>query len=515
LANSKSVAGAAGILVLAGIASRILGYIRDMVLYARFGQNAVTDAYNAAFSIPDFLYLLLVGGALSSAFIPVFGGYLARKEREDAVIVASTIFNLVLVLMTAGIALGMVYTPLLIQALVPGFDDSTQALTVQLTRIMLIQALFMGLSGLTAGILQANKRFLAPAVGSVLYNLGTVVVGYWLSLYFGIAGFSIGVVCGAVLYLVVQIPNLIQVGFRYRPMLQLSHPGVRRIGRLIVPVLLGLSVTQLNLFVNQYLASGLAPGIVAALRTAQRLMQLPIGIFAVAFAVAAFPTLTSLAATGQLDSFKRTTFSTLSTIFFITVPAAVGLIALRVPIIRVLYQIGQFTPAATETTAVALFFYSLGIFGWGSIQLLNRTFYALEDTRTPVFAGILAIGLNIALNVYLVKIMGHGGLALAYSLTGVVNMLILILMLRRRLGSMNYSGLLYSFGRILFASLVMGLAASCLAGYLELVLDMSIKLNQLWQVLGSVSLGVTVYALLALALKMPEARVVLARLRRK
>lgn len=489
------------------VASRILGYVRDMVIYAEFGQNRITDAYNAAFSIPDFLYMLLVGGALSSAFIPVFASYISTDKEEDAWQAASIIFNLTITLMLLGIMFGVMFTPELVQLLVPGFSSEYSALTVKLTRIMFAQALFMGLSGMSMGILHSYKHFLMPAIGSVLYNLITVVLGWILAvvLDFGIMGFSLGVVAGAVANFGVQFPKLKQLGLKYRFSFDLSHPGVRKIYALMVPVLVGLSVTQLNLFVNQNLGSNLPAGMLSALKTASRLMQIPIATFAIAVAVAIFPTLTENAAKEEMPLFKKNMSLGLRSIIFITLPAAVGLVALRVPIVRVLYQQGEFTSQATLATAHAVLFYSLGMIGYAAQQLLNRTFYALQDTLTPVVIGILSIAINLVFNFTLIGPMGHGGLALAYSLAGIFNMLALLYCLRRKIGGINGWGLVISFVRSLMASVVMGLVVYFSAGYLESTLDMTRKINQIIQVVGGVGLGAGVYAVFALIFKSEEA----------
>ena len=498
------VVRAAGIIMVAMAISRVLGYVRDVVIYAEFGQNRLTDAYNAAFSIPDFLYMLLVGGALSSAFIPVFAGYLAKDQEDEAWEAASVLFNLIMTLMLVGITLGMVFTPQLIKLLVPGFGPEEAGLTVKLTRIMFIQALFMGLSGLSMGILNAYKHFLMPAIGSVLYNLSIVVLGWILSRYFGIAGFSLGVVFGAVANFAVQMPKLLSLGLRYRFSFNLNHPGVRRIFTLMVPVLVGLSVTQFNLFVNQNLASGLPPGIVAALRTGQRIMQLPIGIFAIAVAVATFPTLTEYAARNEMTQFKRTMSRGIRSVIFLTLPAAAGLIALRVPLIRLLFEQGKFTHQATLATAYALLFYSIGLFGYSAQQVLNRTFYAIQDTVTPVKVGVMTIILNLVLNFILIRYLAHGGLALAYSIAGIFNMIALLYYLRKKIGSINGWDFVLSFIRIFIASFLMAVVVYFTSAYFEASLDMSSKVNQLIQVVSGVGVGFVVYMLAALVLKIEE-----------
>lgn len=509
-ATGTKVAKAAGILMVAMIASRILGYVRDMVIYAYFGQNNLTDAYNAAFSIPDFLYYLLVGGALSSAFIPVFASYIATNKEEEGWRVASTIFNLVLIMMLIGITLGIVFAPALIKLLVPGFTPENIQLTVKMTRIMFLQTFFMALNGISMGILNSYQHFLAPAVGSVLYNLGIIVLGLFFShfLEMGIVGFALGVVIGAALNFAVQLPALLKIGLKYKFVIDLKHPGVRKIGALILPVLIGLSVTHLNLFVNQNLGSNLPSGMISALRVAQRIMQLPIGVFAIAIAVAVFPTLTGQAAREEKEQFKKTMSLGIRTIFFITIPSAIGLIALRVPIVRLLFEQGLFTPEDTNATAYALLFYCFGLFAYAALQLLNRVFYALQDTITPVTIGIFTIMLNIALNLLLIKPMAHGGLALAYSLAGIINMLLLLYIFRKKVGSIDGRRMVHSFVLTLGISSLMGIVAYQTANLMELVISVNTKLGQLLQVGVSITIGVLVFGFLAIFLKMEEGEMV-------
>lgn len=500
MVNRGGLASAAGFIMLAMIISRILGYVRDMVIYARFGQNAITDAYNAAFSIPDFLYMLLVGGALSSAFIPVFSGYLATGKEEDAWRIASTVFNLIVLLMAAGIAFGYIFTSQLVYALVPGFAPETMALTVKLTRIMFVQAFFMALSGLSMGILNSYHHFTSPAIGSILYNLGIIAAGMALAPYLGITGFSIGVVAGAVANFAVQVPSLVRRGLHYRFTLDLRHPGVRRIGTLILPVLVGLSVTQLNLFVNQNLASALPDGTVAALRTGQRLMQLPIGIFAVAMGVAVFPALTGQAAREELENFRRTLATGLKAMLFIMIPAQIGLAVIRVPLVRLLFEQGRFTAEDTMATSTVLLFYTAGIFAYGSLQLLNRAFYALQDTRTPVGVAIVTIAANIILNLFLVKVMGAGGLALAYSLAGILNMLLLVVIIGHRVGGLGRYGVGASVARSLVASLLMAALVSLTADVVAGLVDTGTKAGQAILLAAGVGVGAIVYLLASVAL---------------
>lgn len=524
MSKNARVVKAAGFLMLTMMISRILGYLRDVVIYAQYGQNRITDAYNAAFFTPDTLYMLLVGGALSSSFIPVFSSYIATGREREGWEVASIVVSVVLTLLGVGIAVGYLFTPELILLLVPGFAPQAMDLTIFLTRIMFVQVIFMALSGISMGILNSYEHFTAPAIGSVLYNLGIIVFGVLLGDTieairpgYGIAGFSVGVVMGAAANFAVQVPALLRLGLKIRPNFNIFHPGLIRLGKLMLPVFVGLSVSQINLFVNQNLASSLPEGGIAALHTGQRLMQLPIGIFAIAIAVAVFPTLTGHAARQERDQFKKTTSLGLRSVIFITLPCAVGLAMLRIPIIRFMFEFegGQFTHAATLATADALFYYCIGLVAYSAIHVLSRVFYALQDTMTPVFVGGFAIAVNIILSILLIQPMAQGGLALAYSLAGIFNMLALLLLLRRKIGSLNGWQTIRSFCQTLFASLLMGVACVYTAQFSESVWGIGTKLGQLTQVSLAIGVGVVVFAVIALLFRMEEADMVFGILMRK
>lgn len=517
MSQNTRVARAAGLIMVSMIVSRVLGYLRDVIIYAQFGQNRITDAYNAAFSIPDFLYMILVGGALSSSFIPVFSGYVATDNEEEGWEVASIVFNIVSLLLVVGIIIGYIFTPQLILLLVPGFDPAAMGLTVTLTRIMFAQVIFMAMAGISQGILNSYKHFTAPAIGSVLYNLGIILFGVLLGKHieavwpgYGIAGFSIGVVLGAAANFAVQVPALLRIGTKYRFSFNINHPGVKRLGKLMLPVFVGLSISQFNLFVNQNLASALPGGIVAALRTGQRLMQLPIGIFAIAIAVAIFPTLTGHVAKKEIEDFKKAASLGIRSVIFITLPASVGLAVLRVPIIRFMFELpnGKFTHEATLATAEALLYYCIGLFAYSAIHVLSRVFYSLQDTSTPVVVGGVSIVVNIVLSLVLIKPMQQGGLALAYSLAGIINMIILLVFLRRKIGGINGRRMLISFGQTLFASALMGIATYYAAQFSMNIFGVATKLSQTIQVLIGIMVGGIAFAGVALAFRMEEAQMV-------
>lgn len=522
--TGASLMAAANILMLTTIVSRVLGYLRDVLIFAKFGQNNLTDAYNAAFSIPDFLYMILVGGALSSAFIPVFSSYLARNQEDDGWRVLSIIFNWIMLLLFIGVAVGLIFAPQLVELLVPGYAPETKAMTVNLTRIMFFQVIFMCLSGISTGILQSYKNFTAPAIGSVLYNMGIILGGLLLAAPiekafpgYGIAGFSVGVVLGAMLNFLVQFAAVWRLGVRYSFSFDLHHPGVRELLLLIVPVFIGLAASQFNLFVNQNLASGLSEGLVSALRAAQRLMQLPITLFGITVGIAFFPTMTELAAKFQLDDFKRTVVMGLRTVIFVTIPASCGLAALARPVIRFMYEFrsGAFTAEDTDNTAYALIFYTIGVFAYAAIHTLSRAFYALKNTHTPVAVAVLSIAVNVLLSIVLVRYMAQGGLALAYSISGIFNMVVLIVLLNKSVGDIGSSALLKSTTQTIIISLLMGAVVWAQTELCERFLPLTSKMAQLVEIAAAIIVGAAVYAGLALLLKMPEAGQIMRIINRK
>ncbi|MEG1996909.1 MAG: murein biosynthesis integral membrane protein MurJ, partial [Clostridiales bacterium] len=489
-----------------------------------FGQSIVTDAYNAAFSIPDTLYQILIGGAMSSAFIPVFASYLARDQVDDAWEVSSIFTSWVLVLMGLGLTLSMIFTEPLMGALTNFPTPTGMALTVVLTRIMLVQALLMAISAIAMAILHANQHFFWPAMGSFIYNLVIVGFGAFLAAPlenrfpgYGIAGFSIGVVVGAVLFFVVQVPALRKVGFRFHFSLSIHHPGLRKLVALMIPALIGLSVSQINLLVTQRLATGLElDGVYTALRMANRFMQLPIGVFAVAIAVSFFPTITRQAALNQMNDYKRTLSLAIRTVVFITLPSAVGLAVLREPIIRLLFEFkGQFTAADTAITGEALLFYCIGLAGYGVVQVLLRGFYAIQNTLTPVLISVSCIVCNILFSLLLVNTFAHVGLALAFSIAGLVQALLLFIFLRMKIGQMDIRRILTSLIKTGAACVLMGLAAWGINGLCETVFGFAGKTSQVINLGCAIGGAMVVFFIATWLMKMEEAKMVMTMLAKK
>ncbi len=506
--SGQKMAKAALFLSFTVVLSRILGYGREVALYTIFGQNYVTDAYQAAFSIPDSLYMLLIGGALGSALIPVFSAHIASGRDSEAWKAASVVFNYILLALSVLLLLAYRYTEPVIHVLAPGLPQEYLALAVGLSRIMFIQTVFMVLNGFAMGILNSYHHFAAPAWGSLLYNISIIACGVLLVEDLGIAAFSVGVVLGSIMSFMVQIPALKQVGLKYYFSFDLHNRGFQEIIILMVPMIAGLGVVQLNLFVAQNLASSLGPGVLSALKLAQRIMNLPIGIFAVSIGTVLFPAMTMLSAKGEWAQFKRHNSLGLRAIFLLTLPASLGLIAIGQPTIALLFEHGNFTAEMTRVTSQALVFYAVGISAYSAVQVVNRSFYALKDTVSPVISAIISIAVNIALSLLLVKNMQHQGLALAYSLAGIANLLLLLLVLRFKLGLLGGKTIIFSLIKSLAAAMVMFAGVKLILNGLLTGLPYSAHFNLLVSLAFSVAAGAVLYGLITHSLNTEEGRLV-------
>lgn len=515
MSTGKKVAQAAGMLMVAMMVSRVLGYVREAVLARSFGATWRTDAFLAAFTVPDLLYDLLVGGVLSAAFMPVFASYLATEKEEEAWEVASTMMNLVTLIMVVCIPIGMIFASPLTNLVAPGFDAKTLALSVQLTRVMFPAFVILALNGLIMGVLQSYKHFTAPALGSIAYNLCIIAFGLGLSRY-GIFGFAFGVVAGHLANFLIQLPVLRKKGMKYKFTLNLRHPGVKKMMLLMVPSMLGLAASRINGIVNQRFASDIAEGSITALRLAYRLMWLPLGVFAGSIAVAVFPTMTDQAARKEMTDFKQTMSKGVRAIFLIIIPASVGLAVLATPIVRLLFQGGAFTAKSTEITALALVFYCVGLFAHSAVWVVTRAFYALHDTLRPLLVAVSTIILNIILNkLFILMGLEEKGLALAFSLVGIFNLIALLFILRKKIGQLGMKQITKSFGLIAISAALMGIVVYGVSYYLGVHLDLHSRLNQVIQVGVSVAVGAVVFAGAILMCRLEESELIMGIVKRK
>ena len=494
------------ILTVAALASRLLGWIRLLVIGSQFGASRELDAYFAAFRIPDAIFQLVVAGALSAALIPVFAGYRARGQDREAWLLASSVINLVLIGL-AGLSLIMaIFAPIFVPIVAPGFDAPTTELTIRMTRVMLISPVLIGMGAVVTGILNSYQQFTVPAIAPLLYNLAIIAAAIFLAPIMGVEGLAVGVAIGSLAHLAVQVPSLARVGQRYDLTIGLSHPGVRRVAWLMGPRTLGLAAGQLNFLVSTVLASGLPEGSLTAYNYAFQLSQIPVGVVGVSIAVALFPTLSQDAALGRVSEIRRQVAGAIRILLFVAAPLMAIMIVLRQPLTDVFYQYGAFTESASARTASALLFFAIGLGGHIVVHVLTRTFYAMQDTRTPVAWAVVAVAINVPLMAMLVGPMGVEGLALALSISAVLEVLGLLWSLRRRIDSLEEGAIARSVGRAALAGTVAALfligALTVVSGSLGGMLDNVI--GRLLALLVLSAAGAAVYLAAAAALRAPE-----------
>jgi putative peptidoglycan lipid II flippase len=492
---------------MAGFILSNLTSLAQRILTTRaFGTGGEIDAFFAALRVPDLLFNLLAGGALASAFIPSFSALLAQGDRERSWRLASSVANLVALALAALSALAWLAAPWLVRhVLAPGFDLDQAQLTAALMRTLLSTAVVFGVSGLVMGILQAHQHFLLPALAPTVYWMGWILGVLAFAPRLGIQGLAWGVVLGALLHLAIQLPGLRGRGARYHLRLGWDDPEIRQVIRLMGPRLIGVGVVQINFLVNTILASSQPQGSLTALALAFAVMTMPQVVIAQSIAIAALPTFSVQAAQGRWQELKDTIAGTLRGVVFLSLPASAGLIVLRTPITALLFERGAFDARSTELVAWALLWYAAGLLGHSLVEILSRAFYALQDTRTPVIVGGLAMTLNLIFSLTLATLFRnaglapHGALALANSLATTLESGVLIAALRRRVPGTDLGSLAAGAAGAAAATAVM-------AGSLFLWLGVSRSWGVAAQALGGVAIGGAVFWATALVLRVPEAR---------
>ncbi len=507
------VTKAAGVVGSATLLSRIFGFIRDVVIAWFFGAGLSSDAFFVAFRIPNLLRRLFAEGSLSVAFIPVFTEYLANRGKNDAFAMARSAVRLLSVLLVATTIIGILLSPIIIRIIAPGFADSPGklSLTVFLTRIMFPYIFFIGMVALSMGILNALDHFAAPALAPVLLNISIICSVFLISPHLEnpVTGLAIGVLIGGFLQLLLQMPFLINKGFCFWKKAKIYHPGLKKIGLLMLPTIFGAAVYQINILVNTLLASLLAEGSVSYLYYADRLVQFPLGIFAIAMATAVLPSLSRQAAQNDFSAIKDTFSYSMKMIFFITIPSMVGLIVLREPIVALLFKRGAFDAETTRLTAYALLYYSVGLWAFSAVRIVVSTFYALQDTKTPVRMAVISVCANIILGIILMRPMGHGGLALSTSLASMLNLGLLVRALRVKLGTLGLKNVTKVAFKTMICSGIMG-AVVWVTALLIIPSENQTLPDLFFGLMGSIITGIIIYGSFSLLFKSQELEKVLA-----
>jgi putative peptidoglycan lipid II flippase len=514
-----TVAAAAGIVILGFLGSRVLGLLRSVAIADTFGTDPELDAYWVAFRLPDLVFQVLAGATLSAAFIPTFNGVVLRGGEAAAWRLASSVLNLVAVTTLVVAALAFILAPLIVPLLAPGLgegsgrQDELHGLAVELTRLMLLSPILFGISGMATGMLHARQRFWAPALAPMIYNASIIFGAVALAPSFGVQGLAAGVLIGAAGHLLVQLPALRSAGMRWRPALDIRSEGVREVGRLMGPRVLGLAAGQINLVVMIFFASFVSDGAVSAVNYAFLMMMLPVGVAGMAISTAVFPTLAQQAAAQQVNALRRSIGDSLRLILFLSVPASAGLLLLAQPAVRLLFERGAFDAASTDLVVDALMLFAVGVFAHAGIEILSRGFYALSDTRTPVQFAVLATVANVALCAAFVSPFGIRGLAAAGSLAAIAEFTLLLRALHTRLDGLDGS-LWRSSIQTVLATVVMAQAVALLLLLLRAAgADPHTATGALVLTTFGGLGGLAAYALAALVLRSEEYLAILGRLR--
>lgn len=521
--ENHRIARDAGTVMIAIILGQVFSLLSSILITWAFGTGVANEAFNASNRLPDILYQLIAGGALASAFIPTFTTLLTRGEREKAWLLASAIANLItLIFIVLGILIALFAPWVVRNILAPGFTDPEKfKLTVDLVRIQMAAPVIFGISGLVMGILNSHRSFLWPALAPMMYSIGKILGVILLVPSMGVYGLAIGVVGGALMHGLIQLPALARLpALKYTPTLGLKLPDVREVARLMGPRVLGVGFVQLNFLVNTRLASVMPQGSVTAVSVGFALMMIPEAAIAQAIAIAALPAFSAQVAAGKLHEMRHSLAALLRGVLLLAVPASVGLILLREPLVTVIFQRGQFDAESTQLVAWALLWYAAGLVGHSVVEIVSRAFYALHDTRTPVTIGVVAMSLNIGLSFLFSSMfiswgwMPHGALALANSLATFLEMGALLVFMRRRLSGLEGKRVLDGLIKAVIAG---GFMALALWGWMHVsAIWTTTGEISIWVVaLGGVAVGVVVYGMALIALRVPELKLALDGIKRR
>ena len=516
------IAKSAGAVSVAVMCSRVLGLVREQIFAGLFGAGFAYDAFVVAFRIPNLLRDLFGEGALSAAFVTVFSEYDTNRGQQETWKLAGAVLTFFAIFLSLLTLVGIYFAGPLVHLLAPDFSliAGKTELTTLLTRIMFPFLVFVALAAVVMGMLNTKGRFFIPAMSSAFFNLGSIIGGVSLAFLFpkfnlpAIAGMAWGTLIGGLMQLLIQLPSLRKVGFVFIPRLTLNDPGLRRILFLMLPATIGLSATQINIFVNTNFAASCVQGSVSWLNYAFRMVQLPIGVFGVALSIAALPVLARCAANRDMDGLRRTFTSSLLMVFSLTIPATAGLILLAEPIIRLIFEHGAFTAVDTTRTAAALTYYAYGLFAYSAVKIMVPVFYALNDTKYPVIGSFLAVAANILIITMTISRFQHKAIALSTSCVMILNFFFLGAVLYKKLHgySLKYMG--SGLVKILLSTGVMSTVLYLLQKQMTSLLHGSTG-AQLILVFLLIFLGAFLYGTTLHLLKLPEFNLITNKIRQR
>lgn len=509
LLNSKpteSITAAAFIIAVSGFASRFLGLLRDRILASQFGAGDTLDAYYAAFRIPDLLYNLLILGALSAAFIPIFTGLISNKKEGEGWELVSGMLNIIVFVLIVLAAILAIFAPFIVHFITPGFSGEKMELTVTLTRIMFLSPIFLGISAIFGGVLVSLKKFLVYSIAPIMYNLGIIIGALFFVNFMGTKGLALGVILGALLHMLIQYPAVKFSGFKFKPILfeAFKNKNIRKIIKLMIPRTMGIAVNQINLLVITIFASTLASGSLAVFNFANNIQSFPLGLFGVSFAVAVFPTLSATYAKGLNDEFVKNFSEIFRKILFFIIPLSVFILLLRAQLVRVILGAGQFNWEDTVMTLETLGFLTVSLFAQCLIPLLARAFYAIHDTKTPFYIALASEAINIILVIILIKNYAVSGLAIAFSAASILNMALLFSILRKKMGGLDEKNILNSTSKILLSAVVAGIVIQIFKYLINSITNIDTFLGIFSQLMISGGLGIVTFLFMSWILKSEE-----------
>lgn len=528
--QTKSISSASLILAVSYFLSAILGLIRDRLLAGTFGAGNELDVYYTAFTVPDFIALILIFGAISAAVIPIFTSYL-MKSKEDAWKYISTLLNVFLGFLIVICLILMIFTPFLISAIAPGFSGEKKEMAVLMMRIMFLSPIILGASNMISGILQVFHRFLVTALAPLMYNLGIIIGIVFFLPRFGLPGLAWGVVLGGCLHLSIQLPSLFFSGFKYRPNFNIKDPGVLQTLKLMVPRSLGLGAGQLNTIATTAIASTLMAGSITVISLASNLPLILVNIVAAPITTAAFPSMSMAYLKEEKDEFSRKISSILRQIFFMTIPCALLLLILRIQIVRVFYGIGKFNWTDTRLVGACLGILSLNLIAQALVLFLSKTFYAAHNTKIPAIISVATVALNIGLSLFMVWLINSSttvylflqsafrlgdaanvgviGLALAFSVTAVIEAGTLLYMFYKKFPKLRGKEISDSLFKIVIASTIMVIATFTVRQILGSIVSLQTFWGIFFQLGVSGVVGVVTYAVSTHFLKSPEIQAII------
>ncbi len=504
----NSLIKSTGIVAVSTLASRIMGFARDMVMAGIFGASGLLDGFFIAFTIPNIFRRFVAEGTLTISFVPVYTEYLMNNSKKEALELAQKTMSILLLTLMVIISLGIIFSPEIIKVIGYGFKDINQInLTISLNRIMFPYLFFVSLVAFSMGYLNSHKYFFAPAFAPVLLNVGIITGALFFRHYFEepIYGLAFGVLLGGILQLLLQIPYMIKAGFKLRISIDFNHPGIKKIFLMVGPALFGIAIYQINILMIRLLGSMLPSGSISYLYYSDRMTELVMGVFIVSIGNVILPELSGYSANGDYGKIRNLYLSSIKSALFLSIPASIALMVIGLPVISVLFMRGEFTPSIAELTYKALLYASIGTASLSIIRITVPTFYSLKDTKTPVYASLVSFIINISFGYILMQTgLKHAGLTLALSIATIVQMFILVILLQKKIGKIDVKSLLLSISKLLFSGIIMAVLIWLLANQLDWLNSRFIL--RMGYLILIIILGASAYFIICTILKVDEVK---------